>query len=97
MQKTKTSRKRFRLYALLSTVLLALGAGAATMAGVSPALAADIAHQPDAQVAVFMVPLTLLVLTILFEAARVVLRGSVPEQAPARRARVTNWRQSRQN
>ena len=65
------------------------------MAGVSPATAATIVHQPDAQVAVFMVPLTILVLAILFETARVVLRGNLPVEAPARRSVSRYWNPDR--
>ena len=57
------------------------------MAGVTPAAAANLAHQPDAQIAVFMVPLTILVLVMLFEVARMVLRGNVPAEHPAARNR----------
>lgn len=88
---TSTKRKSFRLYAVLSTVLVAGAAGVALMAGVTPAAAANLAHQADTQIAVFMVPLTLLVLAILFEVTRFVVRGSVPAEAPVRRAAHRHW------
>ena len=75
-----------------------LGAGVATaavlLAGVSPTQAANFVSQPDTQVAVFMVPLTLLLLVLLFEAARFVWRGPPPAQPP-RAPRPTDWAQSR--
>ena len=88
---TSPKRKSFRLYAALSTVVVAAGSGAALMAGVSPAAAVSLANQVDTQVAVFMVPLTLLVLAILFEVARFATRGPLPSQAPARRQVRTHW------
>ncbi len=92
MHKSTSGRqKSFRLYAVLSTVLVAVAAGAALIAGVTPATAANLASKPDTQIVVFMVPLTLLVLAILFEAARIVLRGSVPAEAPARRRAARYW------
>ena len=82
---TSPKRKSFRLYAVLSTVLLAAGSVGALIAGVTPATAANLATQPDTQIAVFMVPLTILVLAMFVEVARVVLRDKVPAEAPVRR------------
>ncbi|HEV7345863.1 MAG TPA: hypothetical protein VGN60_09575 [Devosia sp.] len=83
---TSTKRKSFRLYALASVTLLAGGSAAALMAGVTPATAATIATQPDTQVAVFMVPLTILVAVLLFEVARVAWRGALPADRPSTRS-----------
>lgn len=69
----------------------ALAAGGALIAGVSPAQAANFANQPDTQIAVFMVPLTLLVLVLLFEVARFAWRGTLPAQRPVRAQRRTQW------
>lgn len=88
---TSTPRKRFRLYAIASTAILGLGSVAALIAGVTPATAANLASQPDTQIAVFMVPLTILVIAILFEAARIALRGALPAEAPLRRATQHHW------
>jgi hypothetical protein len=68
----------------------ALGLTGALLAGVTPSLAADLATQPDTQVAIFMVPLTILILTMLFEVGRFVWRNRIPASTPARR-RPTNW------
>lgn len=68
----------------------ALGLAGAFLAGVTPSLAADLATQPDTQVAIFMVPLTILILTMLFEAGRFVWRNRIPASAPARQRR-TDW------
>jgi cytochrome b561 len=80
-------------------VLGSLGATAvaasALVAGVTPAQAANFANQPDTQIAVFMVPLTLLVLVLLFEVARFAWRGTLPAQAPTPAPRPTNWAQKR--
>lgn len=61
------------------------------MAGVTPATAASLASQPDAQIAVFMIPLTILVIAVLFEAARIAMRGTLPAEAPLRRPTRSHW------
>jgi hypothetical protein len=88
---TSPKRKSFRLYAIASTAVVAVGSVAALMAGVSPATAANLATQPDTQIAVFMVPLTILVIAILFEAARIAFRGKLPAEAPLRRPVRRHW------
>lgn len=92
MHKSASSRRKgFGLAAAFAASVAGLGALAALLAGVTPAMAADLASQPDTQVAIFMVPLTLLVLVLLFEAARYVWRGKLPATAPRGRPRRTNW------
>ena len=89
---TFTRWKSFRLMTVLGALVLALGAAAALFAIVSPAMAANLARQPDLQVAVFIVPLTLLIAALLFEVARFVWRGKLPAETPAqpiRRAPLT--------
>jgi hypothetical protein len=88
---TSPKRKSFRLYAIASTAIVAVGSVAALIAGVSPATAANLATQPDTQIAVFMVPLTILVIAILFEAARIAFRGALPAEAPIRRQTRHHW------
>lgn len=88
---TSPKRKSFKLYATVSTVVVAAGSMAALVAGVTPATAASLATQADTQIAIFMVPLTLLVLAILFEVARMTLRGALPAEAPARRQTRLHW------
>lgn len=77
-------RKKFRVAALLGSLVAVATSAAALIASVSPAQAANIASQADTQVAVFMVPLTLLVLVLLFEVARFAWRGTLPNTVPAR-------------
>jgi hypothetical protein len=89
---TSSKRKSFRLYAIVSTAVVGLGAAAALIAGVTPASAASLAKSADTQVAVFMVPLTILVLAVLFEATRIVLRGNLPVEAPLRRSSRRYWK-----
>ena len=84
---TSAKRKIIKPYAIASAILMVAGAAAGLMAGVTPATAANLAHQPDTQIAIFMVPLTLLVLAMMFEVTRVVLRGNVPAELPAARNR----------
>lgn len=88
---TSPKRKSFRLYAIVSTVVVTAGSMAALIAGVTPASAATLANQVDTQIAIFMVPLTLLVLAILFEAARIAMRGALPVEAPPRRQVRAYW------
>ena len=81
---TMAPRKSFKLYAFASGLFLTLGAAGAVLAGVTPAAAASLAQEPDAQIAVFMIPLTILLLAVLFEVTRVALRGNIPAEAPVR-------------
>lgn len=74
-------------YAIASCVLAIAGAVGGVMAGVTPASAAQLAQYADTQIAVFMIPLTILVLAIMFEVTRMVLGGSVPAESPASRNR----------
>lgn len=91
-QSTSPQRKSFKRLAIVTTsTLVAGGAAAAFMAGVTPATAANLASQPDTQVAVFMIPLTILVLAVMFEVARFALRGNLPAEAPAPRRAHRHW------
>jgi hypothetical protein len=80
---TSPKRKSFKLYAIASTVLVTSGSVAALVAGVTPATAANLATQPDTQIAVFMVPLTILVLAIMFEVTRFALAWPPPGRSTA--------------
>jgi hypothetical protein len=88
---TSIKRKSFRLYAVASTALVGLGSVGALIAGVTPATAANLATQPDTQIAVFMIPLTILVVAILFEVTRIALRGALPAEVPLRRTVRSHW------
>ncbi|MBB4051811.1 hypothetical protein GGR20_001453 [Devosia subaequoris] len=87
---TSPRRKSFRFLAVFGAIGSALSAAVLIM-GVTPARAASFAAQPDTQIAVFMVPLTLLVLALLFEVARFAWRAPLPAQAPARIRRRPDW------
>lgn len=94
MQPSKVTprRKSVRLALAIGSSLAGLGAAAiALLGGVTPAMAANLANQPDAQIAVFMVPLTLLLMVLLFEAARFVWRGRIPAETPAKRSLQGHW------
>lgn len=88
---TSPRRISFKPYAILSTAIVGLGAAAALVSGVTPATAANLASQPDTQIAVFMVPLTILVIAILFEVTRFAMRGALPADAPRRRQPLPSW------
>ena len=85
-QSTSTKRKSFRLYALATSAVLVTGVVGALVAGVTPANAASLANQVDTQIAVFMVPLTILVLAIMFEVTRFAMRGALPAESTTRRS-----------
>lgn len=87
---TSPKRKSFRLVAVFGAIGAALSTTALAI-GVTPAQAADFAAQPDTQIAIFMVPLTLLVLVLLFEVARFIWRVPLPAQNPVRPARRPDW------
>ncbi len=89
---TSPKRKNFRLYAIVSTALVGLGAVAALIAGITPATASSLAQNTDTQIAVFMIPLTLLLLALVFEVTRIVLRGALPVETPPRRPSRLNWK-----
>lgn len=92
MQKSASPRrKRVRVLAAFGTLTATLVPAGALLAGVTPAQAANFANQPDTQVAVFMVPLTILVLALLFEVARFLRRQPLPVPAPTRPPRPTSW------
>lgn len=96
MQTTPSPRrKRARLVAALGTFVTALAAAAGFIAGVTPAMAADFIHQPDIQVLVFMVPLTLLVAILLIDAARFARRGKLPARLADQPARPLDWSRDR--
>lgn len=85
-------RKRVRLAVVLGSAFSGVAVvSAALLGGVTPAMAANIASQPDTQIAVFLVPLTLLLLVMLFEAARFVWRGRIPVETPAKRSLQSHW------
>jgi hypothetical protein len=87
-QITKPPRKSFKPYAILSTMIAFTGAAGALVAGVAPASAANFVQNPDTQIAMFLVPLSLLLAAVLFEVARFSLRGPLPGEAvPAPRRR----------
>lgn len=88
---TSPKRKSFKLVAVVTSALLGIGATVALVAGITPASAASLARNSDTQVAVFMIPLTLLVLAVLFEVARIALRGALPVETTPRRPSRLNW------
>lgn len=88
---TSPKRKSFKLLALSLSLLVGGGSAAALFLGITPAEAATMVQQPDAQVAVFMVPLTILLAALLFEVARVTWRGKLPVEERVRARRRQHW------
>ena len=92
MQASTTSRpKSFRRAIVVVAGLAALGATALSLSGVTPAMASELAQEPEVQMAVFLVPLILLMAVMLFEATRMIWRNRIPATAPARRRRHKHW------
>ncbi|WP_169196491.1 hypothetical protein [Devosia sp. MC1541] len=98
MQKSASPKsKNRRVFTLAGISLLSIAAVAAiSVSGVSPANAANLAQQADTQIAVFLIPVALLMAVMLYEAARFVMAGPLPARvtAPKRPARRTNWADS---
>lgn len=90
-QSTSPKRKSFKRIAIATATLIVGGGATALMTGVTPAMAANLATQPDTQIAVFMIPLTILVLAVMFEVARIALRGTLPAEAPVPRRAHRHW------
>lgn len=86
---TPAKPKSFTAFYLLALVAVALTSALAIYAGVSPSSAAALTHGLDARVAVFVVPLALLMLATIGEVVRVSLRGAIPgdDQLPVRSLR----------
>lgn len=96
MHKTRSPRrKRFGLYAILTSTIAGLAGIGALLLGVTPAMAASLAQDPDTQILVFLIPLTLLIAAMLVEVARIVLRGALPAEAPLRRTPRRPWSATR--
>ncbi|WP_323014838.1 hypothetical protein [Devosia sp.] len=81
---------RIRFFLVVGLALVAVAAIAGLALTLAPVRLEQLAREPDAQIAVFMVPLTLLVLAVLAEATRIVWQGKLPAPAPARRRR-SHW------
>ncbi|MCS6761117.1 MAG: hypothetical protein MO846_03370 [Candidatus Devosia symbiotica] len=82
-ENTSAKRKHFILYAGVSAGLVTIGTIAAVLGGALSANAATLATNPDTQIIVFMIPLTVLVLALMIEVARFALRGALLAQIPA--------------
>ncbi|HEY8574845.1 MAG TPA: hypothetical protein VIL88_00740 [Devosia sp.] len=91
MHKSASPKRKFKRIAIATTALVGGGSVAALLAGVTPATAAHLASQPDAPIVAFMVPLTILVLVMLYEVARIALRGNLPAEAVAPRRTLRHW------
>ena len=93
-QSTGTPRpsrsKGFNIYYAVCAILVALTSGVAIFATVAPASAATLTGGVDTQLAVFLVPLALLMIAIIAEVLRITLHGAAPEPQPAPR-RILTW------
>jgi len=86
---TPAKPKSFNLFYLLSLIAVALTSALTIYASIAPQNAVALTRGFDTRVAVFMVPLGLLMLATIGEVVRVSLRGSLPgdDQLPARSLR----------
>lgn len=90
--KSKGFSKGFIVYAAFTTLLVGVGAAVALAAGITPASAQSLAQNSKTQIAVFMVPLTLLMVAVLFEVARITLRGALPAEPAPRQPTRLSWK-----
>lgn len=88
-----TSRKpiSFKAYAVVSALLAAAGAAVTVFASVAPAAAASLTQSSDAQIAVFLVPLAVLMATVVFEVIRFALRHGLPQEKLANARLPRGW------
>lgn len=92
---TSERRNSFKRHAVANVAIGGLGVLGTVLVGSMPASAAEGPIPFDGRVAVFMVPLTMLIFAMLFEVARVAWRGPLPEQAPERRTASRYWQAGR--
>jgi hypothetical protein len=74
---------------ITSFSLTLLGGSFAVLAGIVPLQALSVAERVDVGTLLFVAPLLILVLSVVFEAARIALRSTpLPEPRPVR---ITRW------
>jgi hypothetical protein len=74
---------------ITSFCLTLLGGSFAVLSGIVPLRALSVAERVDVGTLLFVAPLLILVLSVVFEATRVALRSSpIPEPRPVR---ITRW------
>jgi hypothetical protein len=76
--------------AMAGGLFAAIALAAVALSATSPGFAARIANDPETQVAVFLIPVTMLFLLMMFEVGRFVWRDRIPAALPPRRRR-THW------
>jgi hypothetical protein len=83
--------------AIASVIVAVAAAGIATFATVAPAAAASLTQDADTQIAIFVVPLALLLLAVVFEVTRFAVRNpALPDNGPPRRLRgARHWKPGR--
>jgi len=86
---TPATPKSFKVFYLLALIAVALTSALAIYASIAPQNALALTHGIDTRVAVFIVPLGLLMLATIGEVIRVSLRDAIPgdDQLPARSLR----------
>lgn len=92
---TSEQRNSFKRHVAVNLAVGGLGVLGTVLVGAVPVNAAESAIPFNGRVAVFMVPLAMLIFAILFEVARVAWRGPLPEQAPERRTASRYWQAGR--
>jgi hypothetical protein len=93
-ESTSRKAKSFRILPLLTLFTILAGAGVAIFATVAPATAASLTQRADAQIAIFVVPLAVLLFGIIFEVTRFAMRAELPTQPP-RQTRIRAWQPGR--
>ena len=88
---TSAKPNSFKAYAVASVVLATAGAAIVVFASVAPAAAASLTQSADAQIAVFVIPLALLMATVIFEVIRFALRHGLPRDTVANARLPRGW------
>jgi FtsH-binding integral membrane protein len=92
MQSTTPSRpKSFIAYYAVALALVALTSGAAVFANMAPQSAASLTRHIDTQVALFLVPLAVLMFAIIAEVLYVTFRGVTPAVAKKPVRSIRHW------
>lgn len=92
MHKTTQNRpKSFTVIYVIALAFVAMTCALAVLADTVPGVVAPLLHGVDTEVAVFVVPLAMLMFAIIAEVVHVSLSGSLPDDARAKARAVRAW------
>jgi hypothetical protein len=92
MQNSMPSRpKSFTAYYAIALALVALTSGAAVFANMAPERAASLTGRIDTQVALFLVPLAVLMFAVIVEVLYATFKGVTPAMAQKPVRSIRHW------